>query len=73
MCRHVADMWIKYLQFWHNHKIIGLENIPLKGPGIKNVKECTAGDEGPVGDLSSESIFAHFQGLLTSIQLAVTK
>ena len=34
LCRHVADMWIQYLQFWHNHKIIGLENIPLKGPGI---------------------------------------
>ena len=35
--------------------------------------QCTAGDEGPVGVLSSESIFAHFQGLLTSVQLAATK
>ena len=34
LCRHVADMWVKYLQFWHNHKIIGLENIPLKGPQV---------------------------------------
>ena len=34
---------------------------------------CTAGDEGPIGVLSSESIFAHFQKLLTSVQLAATK
>ena len=39
----------------------------------RSVLQRTAGDEGPVGDLSSESIFAHFQGLLTSIQLAATK
>ena len=32
--------------------------------------QCTAGDEGAVGIISSESIFAHFQGLLTSVQLA---
>ena len=31
---------------------------------------CTAGDKGPVGDLSSESISTHFQGLLTIVQLA---
>ena len=35
--------------------------------------QCTAGDEGPVGNLSSESIFADFQGLLTSVQLAATR
>ena len=35
-------------------------------------RQCTAGDEGPLGDLSSESILAHFQGLLTSDQLAAT-
>ena len=33
---------------------------------------CTASDEGPIGDLISESIFAHFQGLLTSVLLAAT-
>ena len=36
------------------------------------IAECTAGDEGAVGVLSSKSIFAHFQGLLTSFQLAAT-
>ena len=38
----------------------------------RSALQRTAGDEGPVGDLSSESIFAHFQGLLTSVQLAAT-
>ena len=37
------------------------------------IAECTMGDEGAVGVLSSESIFAHFQGLLTSGQLAATR
>ena len=37
------------------------------------VTQCTAGNEGPAGVLSSESIFAHFQGLLTSVQLAATR
>ena len=34
---------------------------------------CTVVDEGPVGDLSSESISTHFQGLLTIVQLAATR
>ena len=34
---------------------------------------CTAGDEGPVADISCMNIFSHFQGLLTSVQLAATK
>ena len=37
------------------------------------VQQCTAGDEGPVADISCMNIFSHFQGLLTSVQLAATK
>ena len=40
---------------------------------VSNILHYTAGDEGSVGVLSSESISAHFQGLLTSVQLAATK
>ena len=36
------------------------------------VRQCTVGDEGVIGDLSSESISAHFQGLQTRIQLRDT-
>ena len=34
--------------------------------------DCTAGHKGVIGDLSSESISAHFQGLQTRVQLAAT-
>ena len=33
---------------------------------------CTAGHEGPIGDLSCMSIFSACFGLLTSVQLATT-
>ena len=33
---------------------------------------CTVGDDGVIGDLSSESISAHNQGLQTRVQLAAT-
>ena len=34
--------------------------------------DCTAGHKGVIGDLSSESISAHFQGLPNRVQLAAT-
>ena len=34
LSRSVAEVWCRYLQLWHNHKIIGLDNIPSTGPGL---------------------------------------
>ena len=39
---------------------------------VTAIQQCTVGDEGVIGDLSSESISAHFQGLPTRVQLAAT-
>ena len=39
---------------------------------MKQLNHCTAGDEGPVADISCMNIFSHFQGLLTTVQLPVT-
>ena len=33
------------------------------------VSHFTAGDEGPVADISCMNLFSHFQGLLTTVQL----
>jgi len=30
----IAMMWTRYLSLWHNHSIVGLHNIPTKGPGL---------------------------------------
>ena len=31
----VEELWIGYMCLWHQHKIVGLENIPSMGPGIE--------------------------------------
>ena len=52
-------------------------SIPTKFPPRStsyfcSVLDCTVGDEGVIGDLSSESISAHFQGLHAIVLLAAT-
>ena len=62
-----ADMRLLLFDSWYDryHGTINLVQVRTRG-------HCTAGDEGAVDVLRSESIFAHFQGNLTSVQLAAT-
>lgn len=39
--RHVSKMWTRYLKFWHNHTIVGMENIPKTGPGKANKSQTS--------------------------------
>ena len=32
--RYIAMLWTSYLSLWHNHSIVGIHNIPTKGPGL---------------------------------------
>ena len=41
-------------------------------PAVSVIVHCTAGDEGPVANISCMNIFSHFQGLLTTLQLPAT-
>ena len=45
----------------------------LTQPSPVMIRQCTAGDEGPVADISCMTIFSHFQGLLTTVQLPATR
>ena len=38
----------------------------------RRTKQCTVGDEGVIGDLSSESITAHLQGVPANVLLIAT-
>ena len=42
-------------------------------PSLPLSSQSTAGDEGPVADISCMNIFSHFQGLLTTVQLPATR
>jgi len=32
--KYIAMLWTSYLSLWHNHSIVGIHNIPTKGPGL---------------------------------------
>ena len=71
-CHHILSIHQRFCLVRHSRHVNWRISATVPS-GFKCLTlDCTAGHKGVIGDLSSESISAHFQGLQTRVQLAAT-